>query len=100
VEADGLFYKRDSKELDPDVPNPKTLPIQVFSFNGLHTVTPLRIRNTFAQNAPCGIALSGQATVEIEQFEFDNLDTLAFCGGNCQLTVNGTSVPQTTELPL
>ena len=100
VKASGLFYKRESDKLDPDMTMPKTLPVYAMSFNGLETFNPVKISHVYADTAQLGVYLTGQAQVELEDCHFENIPETALVGSNCQLTVNGTQVAQTTRLPL
>lgn len=100
VNASGLFYKRESDQLDPDMTMPKTLPVYAMSFNGLETFNPVKISHVYADTAQLGVYLTGQAQVEISDCHFENIPETALVGSNCQLTVNGEQMAQTTQLPL
>jgi len=100
VRASGLFYKRESDQLDPDMTMPKTLPVYALSFNGLETFDPIQISHVYADTAQLGVYLTGQAQVEITDCHLENIPETALVGSNCQLTVNGEEVAQTTRLPL
>lgn len=100
VRASGLFYKRESKELDPDMTMPKTLPVYALSFNGLETFNPIKISHVYADTAQMGVYLTGQAQVEMEDCHWKNIPKLALVGSNCELTIDEQDVEQTTQLPL
>ena len=100
VRASGLFYKRESDQLDPDMTMPKTLPVYAMSFNGLETFNPVKISHVYADTAQLGVYLTGQAQVEITDCHFENVNETALAGSNCELTINGQPVAQTTQLPL
>ena len=100
VRASGLFYKRESDQLDPDMTMPKTLPVYAMSFNGLETFDTVKIDHVYADTAQLGVYLTGQAQVEITDCHFENIKETALVGSNCQLTINGRQVEQTTQLPL
>ena len=100
VRASGLFYKRESDQLDPDMTMPKTLPVYAMSFNGLETFDPVKISHVYADTAQLGVYLTGQAQVEITDCHLENIPETALVGSNCQLTINGEAVAQTTQLPL
>ena len=100
VRASGLFYKRENDQLDPDMTMPKTLPVYALSFNGLETLSPVEISHVFADTAQLGVYLTGQAQVNITDCHLENIPETALVGSNCQLTINGEAVAQTTQLPL
>ena len=100
IRASGLFYKRENKELDPDMTMPKTLPVYAMSFNGLETLTPVKISHVYADTSKLGVYLTGQAQVEITDCHFENIDETALVGSNCELTIDGKQVENTTRLPL
>ena len=100
VRASGLFYKREGMELDPDMTMPKTLPVYALSFNGLRTFTPIQISHVFAHTAQLGVYVTGEAQISIEDCHLENIPETALIGTNCQLTINGEAVEQTTQLPL
>ena len=100
VRASGLFYKRESDQLDPDMTMPKTLPVYAMSFNGLETFNPVKISHVYADTAQLGVYLTGQAQVEITDCLFENINETALAGSNCELIINGQPVAQTTQLPL
>lgn len=100
VRASGLFYKRESDQLDPDMTMPKTLPVYAMSFNGLETFDPVKISHVYADTAQLGVYLTGQAQIEITDCHFENIPETALVGSNCELTINGQPVAQTTQLPL
>ena len=100
VKASGLFYKRESDQLDPDMTMPKTLPVYAMSFNGLETFNPIEISHVYADTARLGVYLTGQAQVEITDCHLENIPETALVGSNCSLTINGEPVAQTTQLPL
>ena len=100
VRASGLFYKRENDQLDPDMTMPKTLPVYAMSFNGLETITPVKISHVYADTAQLGVYLTGEAKVEITDCHMENIAETALVGSNCELTINGQQVAQTTQLPL
>ena len=100
VRASGLFYKRESDQLDPDMTMPKTLPVYAMSFNGLETINPIKISHVYADTAQLGVYLTGQAQVEIDDCHLENIPETALVGSNCELTINGAAVEQTSRLPL
>ena len=54
----------------------------------------------YADTAQLGVYLTGQAQVEITDCHMENISETALVGSNCELTINGQPVEQTTQLPL
>ena len=100
VRASGLFYKRESDQLDPDMTMPKTLPVYAMSFNGIRTFDPIEISHVYADTAQLGVYLTGEAQVKITDCHLENIPQTALVGSNCSLTINGQTAEQTTQLPL
>lgn len=98
VRINGVFYRRQHLRLrDGAAVNGYTG--TVISLPKLRTDS-MSIENVYAHTARMGVFLSGQAKLEIRNFQLADAERTALCGKDCTLTVDGETITPTPALPL
>jgi len=98
IRINGVFFSRQHERLRGTAPAGR--------YEGVAIALPkLRtdsfvIENVFVDTARIGAYVTGEATVEIRNFQLTDATTPLLCGQNCTFTVNGETVEQTAALPL